>query len=76
MSVSTHFRARIEHRGVHALDHVRAVEHERLVALALQAAVVLGGQVELLQRRAHAAVVDDDVLAHRLQVVACHRHGC
>ena len=29
------FRAGLEHRGVHALDHVRAVEHERLVALAL-----------------------------------------
>ena len=61
---------------MHALDHVRAVEHERLVALALQAAVVLGGQIELLQGRAHAAVVDDDFLAQRLQVVACHRHGC
>jgi hypothetical protein len=47
---------------MHALDHVGAVEHERLVALALQPAVVLAGQLELLQRRAHAAVVDDDAL--------------
>ena len=29
-----HFRAGLEHRGVHALDHVGPVEHERLVALA------------------------------------------
>ena len=35
--------AGVEHRGVHALDHVRAVEDERLVALALEAAVVLLG---------------------------------
>ena len=70
MSVSTHFRAGLEHRGVHALDHVGAVEHQRLVALALQAAVVLAGQVELLQRRAHAAVVDDDAAVDRLQEIA------
>ena len=70
-----HFRAGLEHRGVHALDHVGAVEHERLVALALQAAVVLAGQLELLERRAHAAVVDDErVLGDRmLQVVAGHQ---
>ena len=55
---------------MHALDHVGAVEHERLVTLALQAAVVLAGQVELLERGAHAAVVDDDVLGDRLQIVA------
>ena len=48
---------------MHALDHVGPVEHERLVALALQTAVVLRRQVELLERRAHAAVIDDD--AHR-----------
>ena len=29
-----HLGAGLEHRLVHALDHVRAVEHERLVALA------------------------------------------
>ena len=67
-----HLRAGLEHRGVHALDHVRAVEHERLVALALQAAVVLAGQLELLERRAHAAVVDDDAAVYRLPVVAGH----
>ncbi len=43
-----HFRAGVEHRAVYALDHVGAVEHERLVALALKAAVVLGRQLELL----------------------------
>ena len=48
-----------------ALDHVGPVEHERLVALALQAAVVLLGQIELLQGRAHAAVEDDDAFTNR-----------
>ncbi len=67
------FRARLEHRGVDALDHVGAVEDQRLVALALQTAVVLGGELELLERRAHAAVVDDDVAVYRLQVVAGHQ---
>ena len=71
-----HLRAGLEHRGVHALDHVRAVEHERLVALALQAAVVLARQLELLERRAHAAVVDDDALGDRFQVVAGHCREC
>ena len=61
-----HLGAGLEHRGVHALDHVGPVEHERLVALALQAAVVLGRQVELLERRAHAAVIDDDAVFYRL----------
>ena len=68
-----HFGAGLEHRGVHALDHVGAVQHERLVALALQSAVVLAGQLELLERRAHAAVVDDDMAVYRLQVVAGHQ---
>jgi hypothetical protein len=57
---------------VHALDHVRAVQDECLVALAGQAAVVLGRQLELLERRAHAAVVDDNALGDGLQVVAGH----
>ena len=60
MSVSTTSRAGLDHRAVHALDHVGAVEDQRLVALAGQAAVVLGREVELLERRAHAAVEDDD----------------
>ncbi len=72
VSVSSDFGAGVEHRGVHALDHVRPVQHERLVALALQAAVVLGGQLELLERGAHAAVVDDDVAVDRIAVVAHH----
>ena len=57
-------RPRLEHGLVHALDDVGAIEHERLVALALQPAVVLLGQVELLQCRAHAAVEDDDAFAN------------
>ena len=47
---------------------------ERLVALALQPAVVLGGEVELLQGRAHAAVEHDDALADRVQVVTFAAH--
>ncbi len=65
-----HFGAGLEHRAVHSLDHVGPVEHQRLVALAVQAAVVLAGELELLERGAHAAVVDDDVALDRLQVVA------
>ena len=42
------------------------------MALALQPAVVVRRQVELLERRAHAAVEDDDALADGGQVVA-HR---
>ncbi len=60
-----HLRAGVEHRRVDALDHVGAVEHERLMALALEAAVVLRTQVELLEGRAHAAVEYDDALSHR-----------
>ena len=62
--------ARVSIELVDALDHVRAVQDERLVALALQAAVVLLGQVELLERRAHAAVEDDDPAADGFDVVA------
>ncbi len=66
--------ARFEHGGVDALDHVGSVQDECLVALALQAAVVLLGEVELLQGRAHAAVEDDDPLQHGPQEIAL-RHG-
>ena len=69
-----HDRAGIDHRGVDALDHVGAVEDERLVALALEAAVVLLGQVELLEGRAHAAVEDDDLSADGVEEIA-HRGG-
>src|SRR4029077_15039830 len=65
-------RAGLEHRAVYPLDHVGAAQHERLMALAGEAAVVLLRERELLQRRAHAAVVDDDALLDRLQVVAGH----
>ena len=57
-----HLGAGLDHRGVDALDHVGAVEDQRLVALALEAPVVLLGEVELLEGRAHAAVEDDDAL--------------
>ncbi len=55
-----HLGPRFDHRGVDALDHVGAVQDKRLVALALEAHVVLLRQVELLEGRAHAAVEDDD----------------
>ena len=58
-----HLGAGLQHRLVHALDHVGPVQHQRLVALALKPAVVLLRQVELLERRAHAAVEDDHALA-------------
>jgi hypothetical protein len=58
-----HLGAGFDHRLVHSLDHIGTVEHERLVAFARQAAVVLLSQVELLERRAHAAVEHDDAPA-------------
>jgi hypothetical protein len=65
-----HDRAGLDHRGVDALDHVGPVEDERLVALALQPAVVLLRQVELLEGRAHAAVEDDDLTANGVEEIA------
>ncbi len=65
-------RAGVEHRRVDAFDDVGTVEHERLVALAGEPAVVLLSQVELLKRRAHPAIEDDDALADGIEVVA-HR---
>ena len=67
-----HLRAGGDHRRVHALDDVGPVEHERLVALAGQAAVVGGGEVDLLERRAHPAVEHDDSLANGGKVVTRH----
>ena len=46
-----------------ALDDIRAVEHEGLVAAPGKLVVVLKAQVELLERRTHPAVEDDDPLA-------------
>ena len=43
------------------------------MALALEAAVVLAGELELLEGRAHAAVEDDDALARRGEEVSCYR---
>ena len=70
-----HLGAGLEHRLVHALDDVGAVEHERLVALALEPAVVLLRQVELLEGRAHAAVEDDDALTGGLDEIALWSQG-
>jgi len=64
--------SRLDHRAVDVLDHVGAVQHERLVALAREAAVVLARQVELLERRAHATVEDDHPALDGGKVIA---HG-
>ncbi len=58
-----------DHRVVHPGDHVGAVQDERLVALAGQPAVVGLGEVELLERGAHAAVEHDDPFTNGLGVV-------
>ncbi len=58
-----HVGAGVDHRAVHALDHVRAVDDQGLVAAAGQPVVVLQAEIELLQGGAHAAVVDDRALA-------------
>ena len=57
-----HLRARLDHRAVDALDHVGPVEHQRLVAATGQPVVVLQAEIELLERGAHAPVVDHDAL--------------
>ena len=75
MSVSTTSAPACDHRLVQVADHVGAVEHERLVRAAGELVVVLEREVELLERRAHAAVEDDDALAGGGQVVA-HPGGC
>ncbi len=46
-----------------ALDHIGTVEDERLVAAAGKPVIALEAEVELLERRAHAAVEDDDSLS-------------
>ena len=67
--------ARLDHRLVHALDDVGAVEHERLVAAAREPVVLLEREVELLERGAHPAVEDDDVVAHGGEEVTHDREG-
>ena len=69
-----HLGAGLEHRGVDALDHVGAVQHQRLVAFALEAAVIGLGQVELLERRPHPAVENDHAGADRSYEIA-FRHS-
>ena len=61
--------AGFDHRCVNALDYVGAVEDQCLMALAREPAVILGCEVELLKRRAHAAVKDDDALVDCRQIV-------
>ena len=63
-------RARVEHRCVHALDHVGPVEHQHLVTASGQPVVALERQVELLERGSHAPVVDDHALARGCQEIA------
>ena len=63
------------HRLVQLLDDVGPVQDERLVALALQPAVVGLREVELLQRRAHRAVEDDDVVTGGGQEIAHDPEG-
>ncbi len=70
-----HLGAGLEHRGVHALDHVGAVEHERLVAAPGEPVVVLQAQVELLERRSHAAVVDEDAVTGGGQEISHRGHA-
>jgi hypothetical protein len=62
--------AGVDHRRVQLLDDVGPVEDERLVAAALKLVVVLEREVELLERRTHAAVEDDDALARGCHEVA------
>jgi hypothetical protein len=64
--------AGLDHRRVDALDDVGAVEDERLVAAAGELVVVLEREVELLERRPHPAVEDDDPFARGGEEVA-HR---
>ncbi len=65
-----HLGAGFEEGLVNAGDDVGAMQDERLVALPLEPAVVLAGQVESLQRRAHTAVEDDDPLVRGGEDVA------
>ena len=63
-------RAGLQHRDVDPLDDVGPVEHERLVALTGQPAVVVAGELDLLQRRTHAAVENDHALAYGCEEVS------
>jgi hypothetical protein len=62
--------AGLQHRLMNTLDHVGPIQHQHLVTLAGQPAIVLSGQLKLLQRRAHAAVEDDNALLRSSYVVA------
>ncbi len=67
--------AGIDHRRVDALDDVGAIEHERLVAAAGKLVVLLEREVELLERGAHPAVEDDDVVTDDGEEVTHDREG-
>ena len=67
-------RAGLDHRLVHALDDVRAVEDQRLVAAAGKLVVLLEREVELLERGAHAAVEDDDAVTCGGKEIAHYRY--
>jgi hypothetical protein len=75
-----HLGPGLEHRRVHALDHVGTMQHQRLVALALEPTVVLAREVELLERGPHAAVEHDYAFAYGAEKVSvcrwqwCHLH--
>jgi hypothetical protein len=58
---------------VDALDDVRAVEDERLMAAPGEAVVALQVEVELLEGGAHAAVEDDHAVADCCEVVTHQR---
>ena len=70
-----HVRAGLEHRLMHAFDHVGPVEHERFVAAPGELVVALEAQVELLERGAHAAVVDEHTVARGREEVAHRPHA-
>ena len=71
-----HVGSGLEHRCVDALDHVGPVEHQHLVAAPGEPVVAFERQpFELLQRRAHSAVVDDRSLVRRGDEVTHSRHG-
>ena len=68
-------RAGGDHRRVDVADHVRAPQVQHLVGASGQGVVVLEGEIERLERGAHAAVEDHDAVAGGLEEVASHGGG-
>jgi hypothetical protein len=54
---------------MYVLDHIRAVEDQRLMAAPGQPVVVFEAQLKELKRRSHASVEDDDTFTRGCQVV-------